>query len=136
LSATTSGALKVLIESLGLGLSAYRDEAPAGTKRPYITILEEITLVPDQLEDGGVGNAGRETVQIDLWQNWHDPATGVVAENYGLAPALKRGIHGQRLQSIGSSIVYEALVRHSVRFLEPTENLVHHALTVEVFRQL
>jgi len=128
----------VLIESLGLGLAAYGDRPNKGTPRPYVTIEEEIALVPDPLEDGGPSTA-RETVQVDLWQDWRDLTTGATSgnlkENYTLAPALKRGIHGQRFQLIGSSVVYMVLVRHSARFVEEQENAVHHAITVEVFRQ-
>lgn len=135
MAATTAGALKALIESLGLSLSAYRDEAPAGTARPYVTIIEEIALIADSSEDGKAGTAV-ETAQVDLWQNWHNPTTGAVAESYTLAPALKRGIDGARLALIGTSVAYTALVRHSLRMVEVDENLVHHALTVEVYRQV
>jgi hypothetical protein len=136
---TTAAALKVLIESLGLGLAAYGDRPSQGTPRPYVTILEEIALVPDPMEDGGPSTAV-ETAQVDLWQDWRDltpgPTEGNLKENYTLAPALKRGIHGQRLQLIGTSVVYMVLVRHSVRSVEEDGNAVHHAVTVEIHRQL
>ncbi len=134
MSATTAGALKALIEGLGLSLSAYRDEAPAGTAPPYVTITEELTLVADPIEDGAA-NTVVETVQVDLWQLWHNPTTGLVAESYTLAPALRKGMDGVRLNLIGTSLPYVALVRHSMRMLEVDENIVHHAITVEVFRQ-
>lgn len=137
---TTSAALKALIESLGLGLSADRDRPSQGATRPYVTIEEEIALVPDPLEDGGPGTA-RETVQVDLWQDYRDivptsPTYGNLKESYTLAPALKRGLHGARFQSLGTSIVYMALVRHSVRSVDEANNIVHTAITLEVFRQL
>jgi hypothetical protein len=134
LSATTAGALKALIESLGLSLSAYRDEATAGTARPYVTILEELAMTADPSEDGKAGTVV-EMIQIDLWQDWHNQTTGDIAENYTLAPALRRGIDGVRLALIGTSVTYIALVRHSLRMVEPDENLIHNALTVEVYRQ-
>ena len=133
MSATTAGGLKALIEGLGLSLAAYRDEAPAGTLRPYVTITEELVWVADTIEDGAAAT-GVETCQVDLWQDWHDQAAGKIAENYTLAPALKRGIDGARMVVIGTTLPYTALVRHSLRQLEPTENLVHHSLTVEVWR--
>lgn len=133
---TSSGALKAQIESLGLGISAYRDEPPAGTLRPYVTITEEIALVPDSLEDGTM-TTGVETAQVDLWQNWHDPTSGAVVENYNLAPALKRGLHGVRLGGlIGTKVIYMAAVRTSLRLPEPAANVVHHSLTVEIWREL
>jgi hypothetical protein len=134
MAATTAGALKALIESLGLGISAYRDEAPAGTARPYCTIIEELVMVADASEDGKAGTVA-ETCQVDLWQDWHDMTTGGVKESYTLAPAVRRGIDGARIAAIGTAVPYIALVRHSLRLLEPDENLVHTALTVEVRRQ-
>jgi hypothetical protein len=134
LSATTSGALKALIEGLGLGISAYRDDAPAGTARPYVTILEELTLVADPSEDGKADTVV-ETVQVDCWQDWENKTTGARAESLALVPAIRRGIDGARLAVIGTSLVYTALVRHSLRQLEAAENLVHTSLTVEVYRQ-
>lgn len=134
MAATTAGALKVLIESLGLNLAAYRDEAPAGTLRPFVTIMEEITLVPTASEDG-LALTVVETAQVDLWQDWHDLTTGLRIESYTLAPALRRGIDGTRLALIGTALTYQALVRHVMRSVEPFENIVHHAMTIEVFRQ-
>lgn len=99
-----------------------------------MTIGEEISLAADPSEDGAAATVV-ETAQVDLWQNWHDPTTGAVAENYALAPALRRGIDGSRLAVIGTAIPYTALVRHTLRMLEVEENVVHHALTVEVWRQ-
>lgn len=133
MASTTAGALKALIESLGLSLSAYRDEAPAGTTRPYVTISEELTLVADPSEDGAAATVV-ETAQVDLWQDWHDTTSGGRAESYTLAPALRRGLDGARLVAVGTSIPYTALVRHTARMVEAPENLVHHAMTVEVFR--
>ena len=137
---TTGGALAVLIQGLGLGLAVGRDYPSQNASRPYVTITEEIALVPDPLEDAAPGTAV-ETVQVDLWQDYRDlkpnSATyGNLRENYTLAPALRRGLHGVRLQSIGSAVVYMALVEHSVRLLEEAENVVHHAFTVKVFRQI
>ena len=139
MAASTAGALKALIESLGLGLSAYRDEPPPITggwdmPRPYVTIIEEIALVADPAEDGKAGTVV-ETAQVDLWQDWKALPTNAVVESYSLAGALRRGIDGSVLAAIGSSHPYIALVRHTLRQLQPEENLVHHSLTVEVYRQ-
>ena len=141
---TTGDALKVLIESLGLSLSAGRDHPTQRSKRPYVVITEESPLTPDPLEDGGPGTAV-ETVIVDLFQDYKDmtagsPTYGKVKESYTLAAGLKRGLHGQRLQSIGTApnaaVVYMVLLRSSVRLLEEDGNAVHHSLTLDVFRQL
>ena len=134
MAASTSGALKALIESLGLGISAYGDQSPPGTSRPYVTIDEAVAVVPDPSEDGKAGTLV-ETTTVHLWQDWRNPTTGVIAENKALEPALRRGIDGARLPLIGTSVTYIALVRHYFRALESEENVVHHPLTVEVWRQ-
>jgi hypothetical protein len=137
---TTGAALKVLIEGLGLGLTAGRDKPTQGAVRPYVTIVEEVALIPDGLEDAAPSTAV-ETVQVDLWQDWRDitpgsPTYGNLKENYSLAPALRRGLHASRLQPLGSAVVYMAVVRHSVRLLEEADNVVHHAFTLDIWRQI
>lgn len=136
---TTSNALKSLVESLGTGLSAYRDQPPETTKRPYVTITEEIAWVPDVEEDGATATAV-ETAQVDVWEDWKNLTTGDVAESYGLAATIRKGLDGSRLPQVGSligtSVVYHTHVTSSVRLLEPDNNIVHHALTVEVHRQV
>lgn len=133
---TSANALKALIESLELGIEAYRDDAPQGVARPYVTITEQIALVPEPMEDGGLGPVA-EMCAVDLWQDWRDLATDTVVENYTLAPALVRGMHGQRLNTIGTKTPYVVLVvGPSPRLLERDENIVHHALTVEIYREL
>ena len=47
MAATIAGALKAHIESLGLGLAAYRDEAPEGATLPYCVITEAVATDPD-----------------------------------------------------------------------------------------
>lgn len=132
---TSANALKTLIEGLGLGLSAYRSGPPEGLARPYVTIQEEIALVPDPLEDATM-TTGQETVQIDLWQDLRNLVTGDTGENYALAPALRRGLHGARLIPIGTKITYAVLVRSSARMEEPKDNIIHTAITVDIFREL
>lgn len=147
MAASTGGALKALVEGLGLGLSAYRDMPPGNTDgsdlpRPYVTIIEGIHVLPDPMEDGTPTTAV-ETAQVDLWQDWRDinPASvtyGQLLESYTLAPALIKGLHLKRMASIGTpaQLVYIVRVTGSVRLLEMEENTVHHALTVEVNREL
>jgi hypothetical protein len=134
LSATTAGALKALIESLGLSISAYHSQAPPGAKRPYITIDDEIALVADPLADGRA-DTGVETAQVDIWQDWKD-ASGAIVEIRTLAPAVRRGVDGAQLAAIGTSHAYICIFKHSLRQVEAEENIVHHALTVEVWRQV
>lgn len=140
MSATFSNALKARIESLGLSLTAYRDRAPAGTARPYVTISEGISTVRERHGDEGSSTAHRaatELVQVDLWDNWRadaSHATGV-AESYTLPGALIRGIDGADLTTAPKR-VYGCTVDSSVRLVEEDQNLVHHAITVRLRRDL
>lgn len=138
---TSGGALKTLVESIlqplmtpPATLVAYRKRAKAGVPRPYVTIQERIALTPDGLEDGGPGTVV-ETCQVDLFQDWKNLTTGAIAENYALLPALERGLHGARTAAIAGSTCYRVFVTNSVDIPEPEEeNLVHAALTVELWR--
>lgn len=132
---TTAKALKDLIETLGLGLTAYGDKPPQQAKRPYVVVLEEIALVPDALEDNKA-TTGVETVQVDLFQDWRDMASGKLLEDYTLKPRLLRGLHGARTASIGTQIVYVVRVSHSLRLVDEPQNEVRHTITAEVWREL
>ncbi len=144
---TTRGALKALVDGLALvpanysaALVAYGDRAPQGIKRPYVELLEEVALVPDLRETGR--RTAVETAQVDLFQDFRDldgsvtGQRGKLLEDVSLAPALKSGIDGARAGPVGSSVVYIVLLRHSNRVVDEAENVVHHMLQVELFRQL
>jgi hypothetical protein len=138
MAATTANALKALIESAGIGLRAYRDVAPEDEDLPYVTIREELVLVRDGRDgamDRDVAHVGTETVQVDLWQRWLDPDTYKSAESHTLVRALQHALDGVPLSDHPT---HGWLVRFvsSVRLLERDTNLVHHALTVEVVRDL
>jgi hypothetical protein len=162
LAATTRTALKAFIEQLGLGLTAYQDEAPQGQVPPYVVILGPISSVPDKLEDGGTLLAGgtlpaaalrptgsSQTVtdlfQVDLWQQWRNPgatdpmhiagaADRAVLEDYALPEHLYWAIHGARLPS-APQIVYGCILRGYPRLFERDNNRIHHAGTIAVYRQ-
>lgn len=126
---TSANAVKARIEALGLGITAHRDRAPTGTALPYVTILEDISKVPDRLEDG-VMTTGVELVQVDVWQS-------VTSENVTLADSIAAGLHGVALASIGTKRVYSALVRNVVRMpIELEGNLVHHVIDVHLWREV
>lgn len=154
-AATTGGALKQYIESLGLSLSAHRDQAPAGAKPPYCVILEGQALVPSGLLGGGGygggGTAGAqvavEQVQVDLYQLWHD-TKDQPAENYALVRKLVRLLHGAPLDQAPER-AYLTLVVDARRLpleleVEVTDanglslgkGLVHHAITLSIHQQL
>jgi hypothetical protein len=134
LSASSAGAVKTLVESLGLGLAAYRDAPPEDTALPYVTVVEAIALTPDDSGDDGEGATCRELVQVDLWQKWRNDDKSL-AESYSLADGLARGLHGGALNTAPTR-AYGVRVQSVVRLVERDQNTVHHAITVEITRVL
>lgn len=140
MAASTAGALKALIEAGGLGISAHRDEAPANSTLPYITILERIALVPDRsnarFDHGAGAQAGNETVQVDLWERWRDPATKALNESYTLSDALVRLLDGASLPVAPTHVWGVKFI--SSRRLPPEQeaNLVHTAFTLVIVRDI
>lgn len=131
MSATTSGALKAHIEGLGLNMPAYRDRPPAEAAYPHVTIHEAIVITRERSGDQGDPNAHRavtELAQVDLWQK-------VGAESYTLPEALIAGIDGAQLPTAPQR-VYGCTVDSMTRLLEIETQLVHHAITVRLRRDL
>jgi len=138
MAATPEGALKAVVESLLQplvpGLIAYRKMAKPAVARPYVTIFS-LNLSPDELEDGGPGTCV-DTCQVDLWEDWKNLETGAITENYLLLPALQRGLHGARPPLVAGRTGYRIFLVSSIPVPEPEEeNLVHNALTVEIWRE-
>lgn len=140
MAASTAGAIKALVEGAGLGVPAYRDEAPAHSTLPYVTIIERIALIPDGIDgrfdrDSGP-HTGRETVQVDLWEQWRNPSTGAVSESYTLSDALTRLLDGAALP-VAPTLVWGVKFISSRRLPPELEaNLVHTALTLEIVRDI
>lgn len=131
MAATTAGALKALIEGLGLGISAYRNHAPEGQAMPYIVIQEGISRVPNPIEDFTL-TTGVESVQVDVWQT-------MGAENHALVPGLLAGLHGKKTAAIGTPArtVYSILVRNCQGPLEDEQLAqVRHIVDLDVEREL
>jgi hypothetical protein len=140
MAATTAGALKALIEGAGLSLSAYRDEAKDTATLPFVAIIEQIALVPDGVDPQVEGSptdpiAGRETVQVSLWQQWRDPTTNAITESYTLPTSLQRVLKGARLAT-SPTRTWGVVFLSSRRILERETNRVQHAMTVEVVRDI
>ena len=143
---TTSSAIKAYLEGPGamgganLGIPAYQDQAPENAVKPYITIDEAVTIVPDSLEDGGATTV-KEHVTVHLWMAWKDltVAPNRRLEDPTLVGKILKALQGSRLLTSGSgappTTVYAVLV-HSTgpRLLEREENIVHHPIWCEVWR--
>lgn len=131
--ATTAGALKVVIESLGLGLAAYRDRPSENTKPPYIVIHEAIIITPRGLGDDGDDDAVIEQIQIDLWEAWRN-ANGSSAENPARARSVELGLKAAELVDLPYRVHGVVGVSRTRRAPDERENLVRNIYTVEVRR--
>lgn len=137
LAASTGGALKAALEGAELGVPVFRDRAPKDQAYPYITVAEELDLGLVARAD-----AAAELAQVDLWQYARWPAgveapkvAGKVAEDSGLVRRLQAFLRSCELPA-APTLTYRAVLQGSVRLTEPNNNLVHHALTVRVHRDL
>lgn len=137
MSANTANAIKALIESLGLGVSVYRDRAPNIAVVPYVTVIEAISVTADSRFNSFDDPEHHvvELAQIDVWQPWRDASGNNVIEDYPLVDAIIVGLDGARLPDAPNHVAGTRLAG-MVRDLEHAKNIVHHAITVEVRRVL
>lgn len=138
--ATSSGALKALIESGGLRLAAYRDAIPRGGNMPCVTIDEEVATSQEAHGDSGDPNAHRgesEQLFVHLWELWRT-AEGNPAETYGLPRRLKALILAAPGLIYGPTDapvrVYGLQIAGHARIVEEEANVVHHTITVTMRR--
>lgn len=133
------GAVKQLLESLGLGLAAYRDGAPTSpqgvitAKAPYAVVTEQVALASHPVR-GIDHEVDVEVVQVDLWQHARrTDASGVVnVESYTLPEQVRAALIGRALDEFSPWLVWRTTC--SVRRWPPSDNLVRHTLTVTVTR--
>jgi hypothetical protein len=104
-------------------------------------ILEGIALVPDGSDgrfDKGASatpHSVKEDVQVSLWQRWRSPTTGVEGESYTLPDALVSLLDGSFLPAAPKH-VWGVKFISSRRLTEKDPNLVQHAMTFKVVRDL
>lgn len=137
MSASTSGAIKALLEGAGLGVAIFRDRAPEGAQRPYVTVSEALFVTPEpafsQFDDpeGHVN----ERVQVGIWQDARSNATRGVTEDYSLPDAVMLALKAAGLPSAPTQ-VSGVRVASRARLYEAKSNVVHDAVTVNVHRVL
>lgn len=140
MAASAAGALKAKVESAGLGVAAFRDEArerPDGTPQPlpYVTITEGISTIPEShfnpLDDA-MGHVS-ELNTVHLWEEWRNQSTRALVESMTLRNALVRALHGVRLP-MAPTLVFQCSVDSAVRLLDRKANRVHTAITVRLRR--
>lgn len=129
-------AVKQHLEALGLGIPVFGRRAPKGTARPYITVEDQVSLVPEpafpQFDDpeGHV----RELVRVGVWQDERD-AQGQKVEDRGIADRVVLGLKGGRLDAAPFPVAGVTVIG-APRVPDPDPNIVHHAITIAVSRTL
>lgn len=136
-SASTSGALKKLLEGAGLGVAVYRDRAPEGTKPPYLTVSEALFITPEPAFNAYSDPEAHvsERVQVSVWQQARDNTTRRVTENYELPDAVMATLTAAGLPSAPTQ-VHGVRVSSRIRLYEEKTNVVHDAITLDVRRVL
>jgi hypothetical protein len=142
MAATTSGAIKARIESLGLNVPVFRDGPREGQACPFVVVTEAVSTGLDRKANGDYGdpNAGLaivETVTVDLVQNARTKATASTAPNaerYGLAETIAHQLHGRPLPAHPAKVTAVRVI--DLDRFEIKDNRVRSSITVEIHRQL
>jgi hypothetical protein len=148
MAANTANAIKAYLESLGLGVSVYRDAAPKNTGLPYILVHEGISVVPEPTFNSHDDTEGhvRELAQVDVWQIWKNLRTDTIEESYTLPDAITRALNGARLADAPTHVAGVRVIGvvRTIGNPDPkardgavgADDKVRHAITVEVRRTL
>lgn len=142
MAATTSGAIKARIESLGLNVPVFRDGPREGQACPFVVVTEAVSTGLDQRGNGDFGDPAAglaivETVTVDLVQNARTKATAATApsvERYGLAETIAHHLHGRPLPAHPAKVT-AVRVTDLDRF-EIKDNRVRTSITIAIHRQL
>jgi hypothetical protein len=137
MSASSSGAVKALIEAAGLGVAVYRDRQPENEQLPYIVVHEAISIIPEPAFNQGDDPERHisEQVQIDLWERWKNE-DGSLAESYTLGEEIAHVLQGGIFADPPAQVTRVQLIQGPNRFLEVEEGLVHKVYTVLLRRTL
>lgn len=142
MAATTSGAVKARIESLGFSVPVFRDGPREGQAPPYVVVTEAVAMGMDSRGNGDFGDPNAplaivETITVDLIQNARTKATASTAPNaerYGLAEAIAHQLHGRPLPAHPAKVTavrVTDLDRFAIK-----DNRVRTSITVEIRRHL
>ncbi|GCD46116.1 hypothetical protein [Streptomyces paromomycinus] len=142
MSATTGGAIKAYLESLGSGVPVFRDGPRDGQAEPYIVVQEAVSVGLDGRANGDFGDPSAEinvteVATVDLVQRARTKTgarTAKNAERYGLAESLAHALHGCRLPAHPAP-VHAVRVRDMDRF-PISDNRIRVSITVEIRRGL
>jgi hypothetical protein len=142
MAATTSGALKAYIESLGVSLPVFRDGPRPGQAEPYVVVTEGVSIGPDPSGNGDYGDPTKplnvvEIATVDLVQRARvQTGAGLTknAERYGLAEALAHALNSATLPAHPGRVT--AVRVQDIDRIPIQDNRVRHSITVAIHREL
>lgn len=141
MAATTSGAVKAYVESLGLNVPVFRDGPRPDQAPPYCVVTEGINagLAPNGNGDWGDPNAPVEIIEnitVDLVQHARiKDGTGTRnAERYGLAETIGHRLNGATLPAHPAPVT--AVRLQDIDRIPIADNIVRHAIHITVTRRL
>ncbi|MFJ4918141.1 hypothetical protein [Streptomyces sp. NPDC088726] len=142
MAATTSGAIKARIESLGFNVPVFRDGPREGQACPFVVVTEALSVGMDVGGNGDFGDPAAvlsivEKVAVDLVQSARaktGAATAASVERYGLAEAIAHQLHGRPLPAHPAKVT--AVRVTDIDRFPISDNRVRTSITVEIHRQL
>lgn len=145
MSATTAGAVKARIESLGLSVTGYRDGAPTNdadeitAPYPHFVVHDGIAIDLDRhgdTADPAAHDGVTELVQVDVYQHARRLIGGSQStnvESYTLAEAIMLGLSKATSMTIRGNRVYGVLATRARRW-PIKDNVVRHTIDVTIRR--
>lgn len=126
--ASIGGSIRTVLinENLPGITGIFRDFAPPNTAKPYITYSDELRNVPAMIGDGVVATR-RRLVQFDLWQDR-------ASEDTSLIDTMVAALDGIGAFDSGT-FVYRLRVTDIQRLVSLEDNVVHHALSLDVYQK-
>ena len=124
--ATVASALRTKIVAANLSnvtTKVFRDSAPDSTAMPFITFDDDISRTPAFLGDGKISMSTR-LIQVNLFQK-------LDAEDVTLIDSLFAALDAADLTGADKNIV-GCRVDGIVRFVNTSENICQHAVTVSI----
>ncbi|MFE0329071.1 hypothetical protein ACFW08_20260 [Streptomyces sp. NPDC058960] len=141
MAATTEGAIKARLESLGSGVPFFREGPREGQAPPYGVVQRE-TIRPNLVAAGDFGDpdadvAVVEVLTVDIIQPARAKTSTRVARNaerYGLAETFAAALHGCTLPAAPSPVT--AVRVQGIDRFPVADNRIRESITVEVHRKL
>jgi len=132
-NATLSGAIKTVIEQLGLGVQVFRDVAPPKAHLPFVVVTENVAWQILYAGDTGANTEStiREHAQLDIYQAKRAP-DGTRIEDYNLEDEICHQLQNTRLPTW---VHHVDGLRVIMRSTGPQGTLRRTIVTIEIDRR-